>query len=256
MLGAIAGDIIGSTREWASIKTVEFDLFEPRSTFTDDSVLTIATADAILSRTDYASAYKTYARNYPGRGYGGHFAEWIHMESSEPYNSFGNGSAMRVSPVGWAFDSLEEVMAQAKASAEVTHSHPEGIKGAVTTAGAIFLARTGKSKKDILEFATNQIGYDLSRTLDEIRPNYEFDVTCQGSVPESIICFLESTDYESTVRNAISLGGDADTMAAIAGSIAEAFYGGITKEIEHEVWNLLDEDLTSVIQKFMMRYML
>jgi ADP-ribosylglycohydrolase len=255
MLGAIAGDIIGSTREWAPVKTVDFELIQQESTFTDDSVLTVATAEAILSQEDYASAYKACARNYPGRGYGGHFAEWIHMETSEPYNSFGNGSAMRVSPVGWAFDSLDEVMKQAKASAEVTHSHPEGIKGAVATAGAIFLARTGKSKKNIQEFATGLIGYELSRTLKNIRPDYEFDVTCQGSVPESIICFLESTDYESTVRNAISLGGDADTMAAIAGSIAEAFYGGVPKDIEHEVWNRLDDNLTGVIQRFMLKHM-
>ena len=158
--------------------------------------------------------------------------------------------------MGWAFDSLEEVMKQAKASAKVTHSHIEGIKGAVATAGAIYLARTGKSKEDIRDFASNRIGYDLSRTLSDIRPDYEFDVTCQGSVPESIICFLESTDYESTVRNAISLGGDADTMAAIAGSIAEAFYGGIPKEIENEVWERLDDELTGVVQKFLLRFML
>jgi ADP-ribosylglycohydrolase len=256
MIGAIAGDIIGSIREFHPIKTTYFQLFDQMSTFTDDSVLTIATAEAILTQTDFASAYRAYGRNYPNRGYGGRFSEWLQVEDSEPYNSFGNGSAMRVSPVGWAFDSLDKVIKQAKASAEVTHNHPEGIKGAVATAGSIYLARTLQSKKEIQHFVSDTMGYDISRPLDDIRPSYSYDVTCQGSVPESIIAFLESSDYESTIRNAISLGGDADTMAAIAGSIAEAFYGGVPKEIENEAWKYLDDELTGVAQKFILRYML
>ena len=161
---------------------------------------------------------------------------------------------MRISPVGWAFETLDEVKQQAEASAAVTHNHPEGIKGAIATAGAIFLARKGKSKQEIKDYVIETSGYNLSRKLDEIRPNYEFNEICQDTVPEAIICFLESTDFESTIRNAVSLGGDADTLAAIAGSIAEAFYGGVPKDIEHEVWNRLDDNLTGVIQSFMLKY--
>ena len=227
MLGAIAGDVIGSVYEGRPIKTVDFPLFQDRSVFTDDTVLTVAIAEAILERGDYATALKLWGRKYPRAGYGGTFYRWMVSDSFEPYNSWGNGSAMRVSPVGFAFASVEEVLAEAERTAAVTHDHPEGIKGAQATALAIFLARSGESKAAIRGEIAGRFAYDLDRTLDEIRPGYRFDVSCQGSVPESILAFLESESFEDAVRKAISLGGDSDTMAAIAGGIAEAFYGGV-----------------------------
>ncbi len=190
MLGAIAGDVIGSVYEHQPLKSKEFPLFSPNSRFTDDTVLTLATAFAILSGTDYGQAYKRFARMYPWAGYGGTFFQWMQSENSEPYNSWGNGSAMRVSPVGFAFDSIEAVLDQARKSAEVTHNHPEGIKGAQATALAVFLARKGNNKKIIHLEITQRFGYDLNRSLDRIRPNYSFDVSCQGTVPEALICFL------------------------------------------------------------------
>lgn len=224
MLGAIAGDIIGSVYEGNNIKTKDFSLFQPFSTFTDDTVLTVAVADVLMINGNYAQTFKRYFRDYPDRGYGGSFYMWARSDRILPYNSFGNGSAMRVSPVGWAFDSLEETLQEAERSAAVTHNHLEGIKGAQATATAIYLARHRKSKEEIKFYISNNFGYNLNRTLKEIRPSYNFDVTCQGSVPESIIAFLESESYEDCLRNAVSLGGDSDTIASIAGGIAEAFY--------------------------------
>jgi ADP-ribosylglycohydrolase len=255
MLGALAGDIIGSVYEGRPIKTPHFyPLFDPRSRPTDDTVLTVALADSILSGTDFIDRLREYFLTYPHAGYGGNFVRWAMSRSRKGYNSWGNGSAMRVSPVGYAYDSLEEVLLRARASAEVTHNHPEGIKGAKATAAAVFLARQKASKEDIRRYIQDTFHYDLDRTLDEIRPDYRFDVSCQGSVPESILAFLESNDYEDAVRKAISLGGDSDTMACIAGGIAEAFYGGVPDEIRVETWNRLPAPFQRVVREFMSRY--
>lgn len=249
MIGAIAGDIIGSQYEFRPIKTTEFELFAPGCRFTDDTVLTVALAEAIIWDKDYGQLLKEYYYRYPNAGYGGTFIKWAARPYTEPYNSFGNGAAMRISPVGFWFDTLDEVLAKAEQYTAVTHNHPEGIKGAQATAAAIFLARNGSSKDDIQSYITETFGYDLSRTCDQIRPDYTFDVTCQGSVPEAIICFLESSDYESAVRLAVSLGGDSDTQACIAGGIAEAFYG-VPEWISEKAMGFLDPDLQIVQQKF------
>lgn len=254
MLGAIAGDIIGSVYEACPLKSTQFPLFSKYSTFTDDTVLTVAVAYAILEDVDYASALKSFGKKYPHAGYGISFYHWIFSSSTAPYNSWGNGSAMRVSPVGFAYDSLEEVLREAEKSASVTHNHPEGIKGAQATALAIFLARTGSSKEVIKEEIQGRFGYNLERTLDRIRPFYSFDVSCQGSVPESIICFLEARDFEEAVRNAVSLGGDSDTQACIAGGIAQAFFGGVPDDIAMEVRRRLPEEFLSIIEKFNVTY--
>ena len=254
MLGAIAGDIIGSCYEWNNIKTTEFPLFQARSRFTDDTVLTVATADVLLHGGDYAGAYKDYCRQYPDAGYGGMFHVWAELDMDEPYNSFGNGSAMRVSPVGFAFDSIEEVLKEARRSAEVIHNHPEGVKGAQSTASAIFLARTGSTKQEIREFIEEAFEYDLSETIDEIRKHYEWDVTCQGSVPQAITAFLESEGFEDAIRKAISIGGDSDTIACITGGIAQAFYGGVPEHIEREVMARLDDRLAGVVNEFARRF--
>ena len=254
MLGAIAGDIIGSVYEANPIKTREFPLFSQHSRYTDDTVLTIAVADAILNNLDYAIALKRYGLKYPGAGYGGHFYHWIFSPESTPYNSWGNGAAMRVSPVGFAFDSLQEVLAAARQSAQPTHNHLEGIKGAQATATAIYLARSGANKDDIRSELSDRFKYNLDRNLDRIRPNYSFDVSCQGSVPESIIAFLESADFEGAIRNAISLGGDSDTMACIAGGIAQAFYGSVPAEIATTVRSRLPYELLETIDRFNQKY--
>jgi ADP-ribosylglycohydrolase len=219
MLGAIAGDIIGSVYEARSVKTINFELFPSRARFTDDTALTLATAEALLGDGDYAGAYRRYGRAFPNAGYGGSFFGWLFSEHAGPYHSWGNGAAMRVSPVGFALETVEGVLAEAAKSASVTHSHPEGIKGAQATALAVFLARSGERRAKIKSEIQRRFGYDLGRSIDAIRPGYCFDVSCQGSVPESLIAFLESTDYESAVGNAISLGGDADTVACIAGVV-------------------------------------
>ncbi len=252
MIGAIAGDMLGSLYERYPIKNKDFDLLV--SGFTDDTVLTVAVADAILSGGDFAEFIKRYAQLYPHAGYGGTFRKWMWNWENKPYNSFGNGSAMRVSPVGFAFNTASDVLNYAKRSAEVTHNHPEGIKGAQATALAIFLARKGKTKANIQEEISTRFGYDLDRNLDAIRPNYRFDVSCQGSVPESIIAFLESSSYVDTVKNAISLGGDADTMACIAGGIAQAYYKHIPADIISKVWEKLPTDLLAVIDRFNVEY--
>jgi len=255
MLGAIAGDIIGSVYEWRPTKSPRFrPLFHPRSRFTDDTVLTVAVADQVLHGGDLAALLKDYARSYPHAGYGGNFHGWVNAAESEPYNSWGNGSAMRVSPVGYAFDTIEDVLSQARLSAEVTHNHPEGVKGAQATAAAIFLARTGQSKDEIRAYVADSFGYDLGRELDAIRYRYSFDVSCQGSVPESILAFLESDDYEHAVRLAVSLGGDSDTMACIAGGIAQAFYGGVPGPIRDEALYRLDDRLRGVLAEFEARF--
>ncbi|UCF15798.1 MAG: ADP-ribosylglycohydrolase family protein [Phycisphaerales bacterium] len=254
MIGAIAGDIIGSAYEGRPIKTTDFPLFRESCRFTDDSVLTAAIAKAILEGTSYFSAVKEIGRRYPNAGYGGTFIHWLFSESSEPYNSWGNGSAMRVSPVGFAFDSAERVLDEAAKTAEITHNHPEGIKGAQAIALAVFLARTGQTKSKIRESIQSKFKYDLGRTVDQIRPGYRFDVSCQGSVPESIIAFLDSTSFEDAVRKAVSLGGDSDTMACMAGSIAEAYYGGVPRDIVKTVRAFLTDDLWDITSAFCARY--
>jgi len=250
MIGAIAGDIIGSAYEWHNIKSKDFELFSPRSKFTDDTVLTVAVADCILNNRDYAKTFKEYGRWYPHAGYGGNFNTWLHSDSLAPYNSFGNGSAMRVSPVGFAFGTLDRVLSEAKRSAEVTHDHPEGIKGAQATAAAIFFARTGKDKNEIRVYIEATFEYDLSPTLADIRPGYHFDVTCQGSVPQAIVAFLESANYEDAIRNAISIGGDSDTIACITGGIAQAYYKTIPENILAETTKRLDKELLIIVDQF------
>jgi len=250
MLGAIAGDVIGSIYERHPIKTLDFPLFDRYSRFTDDSVLTIAIADAILKQMGYAEALKTYGRRYPDAGYGGTFYNWIFEVESKPYNSWGNGAAMRVSPVGFAFPTIDKVLQEAKRTAMVSHNHPEGIKGAQATALAVFLARIGTDKETIRTEITQRFSYNLERTVDDIRPKYKFDVSCQGTVPEAIIAFLDSIDYEDAVRKAISLGGDSDTLACIAGGIAQAYYKEIPVAIIREVRNRLPEEFLQIIDLF------
>jgi ADP-ribosylglycohydrolase len=243
LLGAIIGDICGSIYEFKDRKftnPTEIDLVNLRCHFTDDTVLTIATAEVLLQKRDYTEAYKDWGCRYLHAGFGGTYWKWMQSDDLEPYNSWGNGSAMRVSPVGWFFETLEETLAEAKRSAEVTHNHPEGIKGAESVAAAIFLARNGKTKQEIKEYVESTFGYDLNRTTDQIRPDYKFDVSCMGSVPEAIICFLESNDYAHALQLAISIGGDTDTIACITGGIAEAFY----REIPDELVRLANVKLT------------
>ena len=254
MLGAIAGDVIGSAYEWHPIKTTEFPLFHVRSRFTDDSVMTLAVAHAIMENIDYGTAMKEFGRRYPNAGYGRSFYKWIFEDEVRPYNSWGNGSAMRVSPVGYAFDTLDDVLREAKASAEVSHDHPEGIEGAQAIALAVFLARTGSSKDTLREKIAGRFGYNLDQTLDKLRPIYSFDVSCIGTVPPAIIAFLESKDYEDAVRKAVSLGGDSDTLACITGAIAHAFYKQVSPEVEERVRQMLPSDLLTVLERFSERY--
>lgn len=254
MLGAIAGDIAGSIYENLRTKRKDAKLFGRLCLFTDDTVLTVAVADAILADRDYARAIKSYARRHPLRGYGPRFLAWMVKPGYAPYHSLGNGSAMRVSPVGFAFDSEQEVLQEARRSAECTHDHPEGIKGAQATALAVYLARIGADKESIRRRLQQEFGYNLSRTVDEIRPAYSFDMTCPGSVPEAIVAFLDSTSYEDALRNAISLGGDSDTQACIAGGIAEAYYKDIPREILRQVKKRLSRDLWDKSLQFYQRY--
>ena len=235
MFGAILGDIIGSPYEFdMGDKTKNFPLFSKHSHFTDDSVMTIAVADALMESMGQSNdeikdtltySMQRWGRKYPNAGYGGMFYYWLKEKDPKPYNSFGNGSAMRVSSVGWLYDTLEETRHMARLTAEVSHNHPEGIKGAEATASAIFLARTGKSKDEIHDYIVKEFGYDLSRTCDEIRPTYHHVETCQQTVPEAITAFLDGLDFEDVIRTAVSLGGDCDTLTCIAGGIAEAYYG-------------------------------
>lgn len=254
IMGAIIGDTIGSVFEWNNIKTTKFPLFCEKTQFTDDSVLTVATMDGILNKVDYTKIYQRYGRKFPNAGYGGFFADWIYDECPEPYSSFGNGSSERVSPVGWVCETLDQTLHQAKRSAEVTHNHPEGIKGAQATASAIFLARTGKTKEEIKKYIQQTFKYNLERTLDEIRPKYKFTESCQGSVPEAIIAFMESIDFESAIRLAISIGGDSDTIACITGGIAEAFYKDIPEYIVENTLRVLPLEFIKVIEDFSVKY--
>jgi ADP-ribosylglycohydrolase len=254
MIGAIAGDIIGSVYEWNNIKTKDFALFSDQCFFTDDSILTIALADSILQNTPYVDNLKKFYHWYPNGGYGGRFHQWARSKNPKPYNSWGNGAAMRISPVGYAYNKLNTVLQKAKEFTEVTHNHPEGIKGGQATAAAIFLARTGKSKTDIKEFIEAKFEYDLSKHVDEIRPTYTFDVSSQGTVPQAIRAFIDSLDFEDALRTAVSLGGDTDTLACITGGIAQAFYKGVPESIQSKVYTILDERLGKITEEFMKQY--
>lgn len=260
MYGAILGDIIGSPFEFdRGDKTKYFKLFSRRSHFTDDSVMTLAVCEALLKVGQDAAvkeiedavitSMQSWGRRYPHEGYGGYFRRWLTAHYPEPYNSFGNGSAMRVSAAGWLYDSLEKTRVVAKATANVTHNHPEGIKGAEATASAIFMARNGSSKEEIKKYIENEFHYDLNRTLDEIRPSFHMDETCQKTVPEAIIAFLEARDFEDAIRNAVSLGGDTDTLGAITGSIAEAYFG-ISETLISECRNRINKDMRDVVDTF------
>ena len=254
MIGAIAGDIIGSVFEGNNIKTTDFPLFSKDSRYTDDTVLTIALADSILNDTNYIDKLKEYTRRYPNAGYGRGFKKWAFSEDRNPYNSNRNGAAMRVSPVGFAYNNLDEVLEKAKESAEVTHNHPEGIKGAQATASSIFWARNGSTKEEIKSSIEDKFEYKFNFTLDEIRPNYSWDVSAEGSVPQAIEAFLESESYEHSIRLAISIGGDSDTIACINGGIAQAFYGGVPEEIKREIPKYLDDNLNEVVRNFCTQY--
>ena len=261
MYGAILGDIIGSPFEFdRGDKTKEFDLFTKGCDFTDDSVMTIAVGEALLAVGPEATVkeieeavvtnMQDWGKRYPYAGYGGRFRHWLRERNPKPYGSYGNGSAMRVSAVGWLYDSLERTREVARATANVTHNHPEGIKGAEATASAIYMARNESSKEEIKEYIEREFHYNLDRTLDEIRPGYHMDETCQRTVPEAIIAFLESKDFEDAIRNAVSLGGDTDTLGAITGSIAEAFYG-ISDVLIAECRSRIDEGLmTDILDEF------
>lgn len=280
MLGAIVGDIIGSVYEWHNIKTKEFPLFRDDCHFTDDTVMTVATAEALMHGGEtehFIEAYRKWGRLYPNAGYGGRFGLWLQSDDPKPYDSWGNGSAMRVSPCAWLMDcgfcartGMWPMQARNKArlSAEVTHNHPEGIKGALAVTDAIFMCRfyagsygddmgnpvnerltLAEYKKTIQNHLESEYGYQLAGKLDDIRPAYRFDESCQGTVPQAVIAFLESTDFEDAIRNAVSLGGDSDTLAAITGSIAEAAYG-IPQWIQDKAWSYLDQPIRDLCQSW------
>ena len=258
MYGAILGDIIGSPYEFdMGDKTKDFLLFSEASRFTDDTVMTVAVAEALLDapeddegiRRQLIRSMRKWGRRYPGAGYGVRFSGWLDSKNPQPYNSWGNGSAMRVAGVAWLYNDLETVRSRARLSADVTHNHLEGIKGAEATAAAIFLARTGHSKADIKAYIENEFHYDLSRTCDEIRPNYRHVESCQETVPEAITAFLEGESFEDVIRTAVSLGGDCDTLTCIAGSIAEGFYG-VPENLKQECRNRLSKELNSVLERF------
>lgn len=258
MYGAILGDIIGSPYEFdMGNKRKDFPLFSKNSTFTDDTVMTIAVAEAFTGAPDnegiirqrLIQSMQKWGHRYPGAGYGFRFGDWLDSDDPQPYNSWGNGSAMRVSSVAWLYDDLDTVRRMARLSAEVTHNHPEGIKGAEATASAIFLARTGSSKAEIKAYVEMQFGYDLSRTCDDIRPTYHHVESCQETVPEAITAFLEGESFEDVIRTAVSLGGDCDTLTCIAGSIAEGHYG-VPEDLKRECEQLLPFDLITCVRDF------
>ena len=254
MLGCVIGDIVGSVYEFRNIKRKEFPLFKTGSTFTDDTVMSVAVADCILrGDPDYSKSFRQWGRKHPRAGYGGMFNQWLQSDDMGAYNSWGNGAAMRVGPVGFAFSTIEEVLAEAAKTAEVTHNHPEGIKGAQATAVSIFMARSQTPKTEIKKYIEERFGYDLRRSLGAIRPTYKFNESCAGTVPEAILAFLASTGFEDAIRNAISLGGDSDTIACITGGIAEAYYG-IPKEIEVTADKYLSRELSKVIRSFQDKY--
>lgn len=248
MLGSIAGDIIGSVYEFAPIRRKDFTpLFRDDTFFTDDTVLTVAVADALLHGRDPVAAFKDWGRRYPDVGWGGHFRDWLFSGETAPYGSYGNGAAMRVAPAGFLAQDLNICLAQARHVTTVTHDHPEGLKGASATAAAVYLFRSGADAEHVRAAVTALTGYDLDRSVDEIRKDYGFDETCQGTVPEALVCVLEATDYEDAVRNAVSVGGDADTLGAITGGIAEARFG-LPAEIARQAWSRLPDDMRGVLR--------
>ena len=259
MYGAILGDMIGAPYEFdMGDKTKDFPLFSKGSVFTDDSVMTVAVAKALLDGRDgdpaelsglLVRSMRKWGRKYPYAGYGGRFSGWLRSADPQPYGSYGNGSAMRVSAAGWLYDTLETTREMARRTAEVTHNHPEGIKGAEATAGAIFMARTGSDKEEIYRYIIREFGYDLSRTCDEIRPTYRHVESCQGTVPEAITAFLEGESFEDVIRTAVSLGGDCDTLTCIAGSMAEAFYG-VPDELKAACRERLPAGMLAVLDRF------
>ena len=263
MYGAILGDIIGSPYEFdRGDKTKDFPLFCQESEFTDDSVMTIAVAEALLQakaagkldseefvKERLVDCMKSWGKRYPGAGYGGRFYHWLFSDDREPYGSYGNGSAMRVAAAGWLMDNLEDTRKVARWTAEVTHNHPEGVKGAESTAAAIYMARTGSTKEEIKSYIVSEFGYDLSRTIDEIRPGYHHVESCQETVPEAITAFLEGEDFEDVIRTAVSLSGDCDTLTCIAGSMAEAYYG-VPEELKEECLKRIPEDMAGVLAQF------
>ena len=260
MYGAILGDMIGAPYEFdRGGKTKDFPLFVEESEFTDDTVMTIAVAEALLGvsadmpeaeiKEALVRSMQRWGRKYPDAGYGLRFFGWLHKKDPKPYGSFGNGSAMRVAAAGWLYDTLEETRRIARLTSVVTHDHPEGIKGAESTASAIFLARTGAGKAEIKDYIVREFGYDLSRTCDEIRPAYRHDESCQRTVPEALTAFLEGTDFEDVIRTAVSLGGDCDTLTCIAGSVAEAFYG-VPEDLVAECRKRLTDDILEVVDRF------
>lgn len=255
MIGSIIGDIVGSVYEFEPNKTKQFEFFNPYGSYTDDSILTVATADWLLHGGEAGRYYSKYGNDYPWPmgGYGSGFKRWlvgtVRLNDFQPYNSCGNGSAMRVGPVGWAFDTVEEVLAKAKESAECTHNHPEGIKGAQATALAIMMARQGCSKSEIKAEIERRFGYDLQFTCDQIRPTYTWGATCQDSVPQAIVAFLDGADYEDAVRNAISIGGDSDTIGCITGSIAEAYFG-VGDDLRSRAMDYLPEEFREIVNEF------
>ena len=272
LLGAIAGDIVGSVYEGKGKKTKSwfFPLLKSRSRCTDDTIMTVAVASSLLNDREYGMNMRDFGRRFPGRGYGGNFGRWLHSDDPTPYNSWGNGSAMRASPVGLAFGSIEETLEEAEASAAPTHNHPEGVKGAQATALAAFLGRTGSSKATIRAEVARRFGYELGASVPTIRPSYAFDVSCQGTVPAAIIAFLDSWDVGSAIRNAVSLGGDSDTLACIAGGIAHAYYGELGDAIiggeddERHCWSSMvdlsslresiPDELLTTVDEFIDRY--
>ena len=255
MLGAVVGDVIGSPFEQYNVKSTSFRLFDRGAQCTDDSVLTVATADALLHDGDYRRAYQDYFHRFPDAGYGAKFVVWANRRESRPYGSWGNGSAMRSSPVGWARDTLNDVLDEAERTAVVTHDHPDGVTGAQAVAACVFLARTERDRERIRAFVHDGCRYPLDRTLDEIRPAYEFDASCKGTVPVAVQAFLESTDFESALRLAVSVGGDSDTIACIAGAIAHAYYGSIPKHLVEPVVDIhMRPDLVEVSLAFCERF--
>ena len=253
MLGVIVGDIVGSIYEADPIKSKDFPLFHPAATFSDDTICTLAVADCLVSGGDFARYLRGYVRSYPDRGYGQMFLEWAFARDAPAYGSWGNGAAMRVTPIAYAAETLDATLDLARQSAVVSHDHPEAIRGAQAVAASVFLALTGESAPEIRRQISKKFNYDLDTTVDAIRPTYKFDVSCQGTVPPAIICALDGEDFEDALRNAVSLGGDADTLACIAGSIAEVLYG-IPNHIAQEAESRLLPELWQVMQRFNEKY--
>lgn len=254
MIGAVIGDIVGSRFEHAPIKNKQFKLFTKESAFTDDTVMTLGTLEAIVKNKPYDICYRQWGKDYPNRGYGGSFREWLGNPKMKAYNSFGNGSAMRVSPIGFLYNTEDIVLHEAKKSAECTHNHPEGIKGAQAVALAIFMARTKKSKEEIQKRIEDLFGYNFDVPTEKFKRTYQFDVSCQGSVPQAIQCFLEANSYEETIRRAVALGGDSDTLAAIAGSIADAYYGEISEYMMRMSFRILPDRIWHLLMYYGTKY--